>query len=398
MFEQKTSLHFYPTQLLINYMDYKGIVIDDQKYWRLWENVNSKYKRILQLICNSPNHSEYWTMSEKIAVMESVVINLYSILDIMKKLVGMTYFYSVDRKAKENIEKKYKKKYKDDPVDYRELVKNVFLKSNKGFLSKLYLNNFMDIRNGIVHGGLGFIASDKKFYIDILDFKTDSMIVFSDIYCRCDQPYHLLIDGFEFSKYYLNLIRYYCFDLVKSFIIEIEGHDFDNFDTILNPNVGKGIKDLEYFLDSIGSIINISFSIENYEKDLIKVKGFKKRLFDEEKNNLKEIHKIDDDLSRGTDLVENYQEIMLRSFLERNGIYEKPKKIPEGILIELNKEKLEYIFSVEFEFFCHEFSLNFEAYVEENTDNYILLFRKSYFLNCWMDKRLNFGRLSKRYK
>lgn len=126
MFEQKTSLHFYPTQLLINYMDYKGIVIDDQKYWRLWENVNSKYKRILQLICNSPNHSEYWTMSEKIAVMESVVINLYSILDIMKKLVGMTYFYSVDRKAKENIEKNYKKKYKDDPVDYRELVKNAF--------------------------------------------------------------------------------------------------------------------------------------------------------------------------------------------------------------------------------------------------------------------------------
>lgn len=398
MFEQKTTLSFYPTQLLINYMDYKGIVIEDQKYWRLWENINNKYKRMLKLICNSLNHSKYWTMSEKIAVMESVVINLYSILDIMKKMVGSTYFYSIDEKTKLDIEGKYTKKYKDETIDYRRLVKDKFLNNNNGFLKKIYLNNFTDIRNGIVHGGLGFIASDEKFYIDILDFKTDSMIMFSDIYCRCDQPYHLLVDGFEFSKYYLNLIRYFCFDLVRSFIIKIEGFDSDDFNNILNPNIDKKIKDLEFYLDSIGHVNNISFSIEDYEKDLIKVKGFKKRLFDEEEDNLREIFKIDDNHSIGTDLVDNYQEIMLRSFLERNAIYEKPKKIPEGLLLVLKKEKLDYILSVGFDFFCREFSLEPEFYIDENEDDFYLLLRKDFFLNCMMDKTLNFARLSKRYK
>ncbi len=396
MFEQKTSLLFYPTQLLINYMDYKGIVIDDQKYWRLWENINNKYKRVLQLVCNMPTHSRYWSMSEKSAMVESVIINLYSIQDIMKKLLGETYYCISDKGKKEYINKLYKTKYKNDPINYRKLFKDTFLNTNEGFLKKIYLNNLAEIRNGIIHGGLDFIASNEKFYIDILDFKTDSMIVFNDVYSRCDQPYHLLVDGFEFSKYYLNLIKYFCYDCVCEFINYFE--EDNKIYKIIKPILPKKVNELEDKLDSCGSRKNISFSMRNYENDLISVKGYKKRLFDVEKDNLKEIYKIDDNYSIGTDLVDNYQEIMLRSFLERNGINEKPEKISEGFLIKLDKKKLEYIFSVGFHFFCHEFSLNFEPYVEENTDNFILFFRKDYFLNCRMDKTLNFGRLSKRYK
>lgn len=423
MFEQQIQVQFYPLQLLINYINYKNVLIQDDGYWRLWENVNNKYLKSLNFICNIENNYKKNTMLEKTAIVDSLIINLCSILDITENILYKTYC-----KLNEIQDNLKKQKY------YKKFIEKDLIDKNFKYSKNMYINNLVEIRNLLIHGGADVLATDENFYIDIVDFKTDSCVNFSTIYSRCPDQFCLLIDGFEFFKYHLNLIKYRCYDLIRSLINKFcmkNGEDFKDIIEIINPDLfinsgvnarcsdglifeydKKGfnfyssedlikIRELEDFLKISGGD-NINFSLENYSKDFVKVSGYKNKIYHPTKNLLREIEKIDENISLGTDVLPNYKEIMLKSFFSENGLeFDLKKMNGEDILILIPKIKFNSQLKDKFKLFCEFFLLrrivNYEQCLD-TSNNYCLFFEQSDFLNCRMHNNADFNRLSSRYK
>lgn len=422
MFEQEIKVQFYPLQLLINYLNYKDVFIEDEGYWRLWENVNSKYLKSLESICNIKTDYKQATMLEKTAIVDSLIINLCSIIDIVEIILYKTHNKLINCSEDGNLK------------GYKRFVDKELAGVEFKYTKNMYVKNLIEIRNLLIHGGVDVLATDNNFYIDIVDFKTDSYVNFSTIYSRCPNQFCLLVDAFEFFKYYLNLIKYRCYDLIRSFINKNFIKSSESFEEIIeniNPDlfVNSGvsarcsdglifeydrngftfygpedlikIKELERYLETNGDD-NINFSLKNYEKDFIKVSGYKNKLYDPIKSLLREVEKIDENISLGTDLLHNYKEIMMRSFFSENGLEFHLKKMnEEDILILIPKNKFNSQLKVKFKLFCEIFLLrkiiDYEACLD-SSNNYCLFFKKSDFLNCRMHKSADFSRLSSRYK
>ena len=423
MFEQQIKVQFYPLQLLINYLNYKDIFIEDGEYWRLWENVNSKYWKSLNFICNIRKDCKKTTMLEKTAIVDSLIINLCSILDVTENILCKTYFKFNEISGKNrNI------------TVYKRFIDKELIDVNFKYSKNTYIKNLIEIRNLLIHGGADVLATDDNFYIDIVDFKTDSCVNFSTIYSKCPDKFCLLIDAFEFFKYYLNLIKYRCYDLIRSFINKIcikSGEIFEDIMEIINPDLfinleGSArcsdglifnydrngfnfygledlikIKELEYYLETNGGN-NINFSLKNYDKDFIQVSGYKNKMYHPTKNLLREIKEIDGNISLGTDVLPNYMEIMLKSFFSENGLeFDLKKMNGEDILIIITRLKFNSQLKDDFKLFCESFLLirimDYDSCLD-TSNNYCLFFKHVDFLNCRMHKNVDFNRLSSRYK